>query len=594
ENGKSISSIRVTPRRKYEPLFSGIINIADDEWSIYSFDLILTKTAQLEIMDTLQITQLHVPVDKDIRRVKNQLLHFNFKQFGLEAGGNFLTVYSDYDVKPNFSKKYFDNVVIKYDTNVNKKSIAYCDSTRVVPLEAEEEMDYKKKDSVFKMNRDSLMSRRSIDSVNKRQPKIKPIGIFTNGIRRYHLTKTANYYYGIEPLLFTSEYNPAEGVTLNLKGYITKSNRKKGSSISLLPVLRYGFNNKHFNPSATLIYSNRSTDSSSMKLKRFSISFAGGKRVTEFNREGAFPPMRNTISTLFYGNNYLKTYENYFGSIRYSKRYENGLQLTVSGLYEDRIPLDNTSNFTLFKKDSGKITPNYPNERIGAQFTPHQAVIFSGSITFKPGQRYIQFPNYKMPIGSKYPTFTLYYSKGINNIFGSDVDFDKWRFTVQDDKNLKLLGTMKYKLGLGGFLNNNKVYIQDFQHFNGNRTVSATEYVNSFQLASYYGNSTTEKLYSFGHVEHHFNGLFTNKIPLFRKLNWNFVAGSNAFYVNKNNHYIEMFGGLENIFKIFRVDAVIGYDKNNNVSTGIRIGGGGLLGGSVRRNGGDNSVSISL
>ncbi len=598
ENGKSISSIRVTPRRKYEPLFSGIINIADDEWSIYSFDLILTKTAQLEIMDTLQITQLHVSVDNNIRRVKNQLLHFNFKQFGVEAGGNFLTVYSDYNVTPNFSKKYFDNIVIKYDTNVNKKSIAYWDSTRAVPLELEEELDYKKKDSAFKNDKDSLMSRRSIDSVNKRQPKIKPLDIFTSGIRRYHLTKTANFYYGIEPLLFNSEYNPAEGIALNLKGYITKSNRKKGTNISLQPLLRYGFNNKHFNPSATLTYNNRTTDSTSLKLKRYSISVAGGKRVTEFNREGAFPPIRNTISTLLYGDNYMKTFENYFGSLRYGKRYENGLQLSVSGLYEDRIPLDNSTNFTFFKKDSSNITPNYPNERIAAQFTPHQAFIISGSISFKPGQRYIQFPNYKMPIGSKYPTFTLNYTKGINNVFGSDVDFDKWRFTVQDDKNLKLLGTIKYKLGIGGFLNNEKVYIQDFQHFNGNRTASASEYVNSFQLASYYGNSTIENFYSFGHVEHHFNGLFTNKIPLFRKLNWNLVAGSNAFYVNKNSNYIEIFGGLENIFKIFRVDAVICYNQNNQnikkVSTGIRIGGGGLLGGSIRRSGSNNSVSISL
>ena len=594
ENGRSISSIRVTPRRKYEPLFSGIINIADDEWSIYSFDLILTKTAQLEIMDTLQITQLHVPVDKNIRRVKNQLLHFNFKQFGIEAGGNFLTVYSDYDVAPNFSKKYFDNVVIKYDTNVNKKSIAYWDSTRAVPLEVEEEMDYKKKDSVFKMNKDSLMSRKSIDSINKRQPKINPLSIFTSGIRRYHLTKTNNFYYGIDPLLFTSEYNPAEGAVLNLKGYISKSNRKKGSNISLQPVLRYGFNNKHFNPSATLTYSNRNTDSSSMKLKRYSISVAGGKRVSEFNKEGFFPPLRNSIGTLFYGQNFMKTYENYFGNIRFSKRYENGFQLAVAGLYEDRIPLDNTTNFTIYKKDSNKITPNYPFEKIASQFAPHQAVILSASITFKPGQRYIQFPNYKMPIGSKYPTFTLNYTKGIKNVFGSDVDFDKWRFTVQDDKNLKLAGAIKYKFGVGGFLNNKKVFIQDFQHFNGNQTTAASEYVNSFQLAPYYANSTIENFYSFGHVEHHFNGLFTNKIPLFRKLNWNLVGGSNAFYVDKNNHYIEFFGGLENMFKIFRVDAVVGYDNNNNIFTGIRIGAGGLLGGSVRRNNGDNTVSISL
>ena len=52
ENGRSTSSIQVTPKRKFEPLFSGIINIVEDEWSIQSFNLILTKSSQLEIMDT--------------------------------------------------------------------------------------------------------------------------------------------------------------------------------------------------------------------------------------------------------------------------------------------------------------------------------------------------------------------------------------------------------------------------------------------------------------------------------------------------------------------------------------------------------------
>ena len=136
------------------------------------------------------------------------------------------------------------------------------------------------------------------------------------------------------------------------------------------------------------------------------------------------------------------------------------------------------------------------------------------------------------------------------------------------------------------------LFIQDFQHFNGNQIVSASEYVNSFQLASYYANSTTERFYAFGHVEHHLNGLLTNKIPLFRKLNWNMVVGSNAFFVNKNNNYIEIFGGLENILKTFRLDAVIGYDRNNNISTGLRLGFGGLLGGSVSRS--NDGVSISL
>src|ERR1700712_2740278 len=32
EDGKAINAIRVTPRRNYEPLFSGIITITDEDW----------------------------------------------------------------------------------------------------------------------------------------------------------------------------------------------------------------------------------------------------------------------------------------------------------------------------------------------------------------------------------------------------------------------------------------------------------------------------------------------------------------------------------------------------------------------------------
>ncbi|MGF2414592.1 MAG: DUF5686 family protein, partial [Ferruginibacter sp.] len=142
-------------------------------------------------------------------------------------------------------------------------------------------------------------------------------------------------------------------------------------------------------------------------------------------------------------------------------------------------------------------------------------------------------------------------------------------------------------------LNSKKVFIQDFQHFNGNRSGAASEYVNSFQLAPYYANSTAENFYSLAHVEHHFNGLLTNKIPLFKKLNWNLVAGSNAFYINKNSNYAEAFVGLENIFKILRVDFVAAYANGKQSTTGIRLGFGGIIGGSVRRTG-NGGMSISL
>jgi hypothetical protein len=596
ENGRSLSSILVTPRRKYEPLFSGIINIVDDEWSIQSFDLILTKTAQLELVDTLQITQLHVPVDASIRRVKNQLIHFDFNQFGVKMGGNFLTVYSDYDVKPIFAKKYFDNIIIKYDTGVNKKTIEYWDSARAVPLEKEEELDYKKKDSTFKSNKDSLLSKHYLDSVNKSQRKIKPLDIITRGIFRFHNTKTHTYSWRIEPLVDllspNVEYNPAEGLAVNVKTSIAKFKRNSRTGLIFQPVIRYGFGNTHLNPSATLILNTREQDSTTTKLKRFSIAFSGGKRVSEFNKETPFSILGNSISTLFYGKNYMKTYENYFANVAYRRRFESGLQLAASITYEDRIPLENTSDYTFKKENGQKITPNYPNEKLTEQFIPHQAAVVSISLSYKPGQRFIQFPNFKMSVGSKYPTFTFNYTKGIKNMLGSDVDFDKWKVTIFDDVNMKIAGALKYKFGVGGFLNNKQVFIQDYQHFNGNQITSASEYVNSFQLAPYYAYSTTENFYVFGHIEHHFNGLLTNKIPLFRKLNWNMVVGSNAFFVNKNNNYVELFAGLENILKTIRVDAVIGYDRKNNISTGIRLGLGGLLGGSVSRSNGGVNISF--
>ena len=65
--------------------FTGVINIMDDTWRIHSFNLEVTKTAQLEILDTLRISQLYVPVTKEVWQMKIQLLYFNFKQLGIDA-----------------------------------------------------------------------------------------------------------------------------------------------------------------------------------------------------------------------------------------------------------------------------------------------------------------------------------------------------------------------------------------------------------------------------------------------------------------------------------------------------------------------------
>ncbi len=579
EDGREVNTIRVIPARSYEPLFSGIINITEGDWRIYSCDLLLTKKSQLEILDSLSISQIHVPVNDDVWCIKSQVLRFNFNQLGISASGDFVNVYSKYNLEPGFSKKYFDRVVIKYDSAVNKKTKAYWDSTRPVPLEPEELKDYQVKDSIYELKKDSSLQ--NIDSLKKKQGKIKLAQVFWTGVNRIHYSKAkSNYQFELDPLLKALQYNTVEGVAINPSFTISKFVKGINSNVSLIGDLRYGFNNNHFNAWGGFNFASKDF-SIDEKFKKQSFYIAGGKRVSQFFKQSALDALGNSIGTLLYGRNDMKIYENYFGKAGFAKQWESGAKFTIEGEYEDRTPLNNTTDFILFKKYRDRFTPNYPVDILPAQFTPNQAVILHASLSIKPGQKYIQFPHSKLAIGSKYPTFALDYTKGFKNILGSDADFDKWHFSVADNMNLKLAGSINYKAELGGFLNANSVYTQDYKHFYGNTSVIAKEYVKTFQLAQYYMFSNTSSFYAELHFEHHLNGLLTNKIPLLKKLNWHLVDGTNALYINPDRKYGEVFAGLENIFKLLRVDVVAGFQNGFKPVYTYRIGFDGLLGSAI-------------
>lgn len=606
EDGKEINKIQVIPRRKYEPLFSGTINIVDGEWRIHSLDLLLVKTSLLEVLDTLHIRQIHVPVTPGIWQVKDQVVYFAFSLFGIDAVGNFLNVYSKYEEAPRFRKKYFNNVLMKFDSAANKRTKAYWDSVRPVQLAPEELKDYKVKDSIYEYNRDSMGTKKNRDSLLKRQGPVTVGQVVWSGFSRSNFRQPYPFRYSLEGLIPDMGYNTVEGLNINIVGSLKKA-LSGGSELALSPHIRYGFHNTHLNAWGTLSLTRNPTmdqprpaprkdrakgakkldeDDAPMGAGFYpssqSWSLSGGKRVSQINADNPISDYLNDFYTLFMGRNYMKIYENYFAQLSTDRRMDNGLRLSANVLYEDRIPLENTTSFSITQINGKEFTPNFPFEKIPAQFSRHQALLTGINLQYQPGQRFVEFPERRISLGSKYPTFALAYQKGWQGILGSDVNFDKWQFSVWDDTNLKLRGMLRYRFSIGGFLNANSVYIQDYQHFNGNQTFFASQYLNSFQLAPYYANSTIASFYATGHIEHHFNGFLTNKIPLFQRLNWHLVGGSNAFYVNRNNNYVEVFGGLENIFKLLRVDLVGSYLNGHYNQTGIRIGLGGLLGGMVQ------------
>jgi len=587
EEGKEINRIKVIPRRKNEPLFSGYIQITEDDWRIHSLELFTTNQYQLELIDTLRINQIHVPVTNDVWKTKDQVVYVAVRKLGFDFAGNFVNVYTNYDINPGFKKKFFDRVLMKYDSAFNRKDTAYWNSVRPVPLEKDEKRDFVFKDSVAKTERDSFLTKKNIDSLRKNQKPMTVKGILWNGDHHTFYSKKVFSTYSVRALIKQLEYNTVEGLSVNLEQSFTIRPIKGKYAYDLNWHNRYGFSNTHFNSWADLIIRLRRDNLSQNKY----LLISGGKRISQFNHDDPIDPFTNELYTLLFKKNYMKLYENWFSGIGYRNHCENGIGWNIHVTYENRLPVENTTDFSFFDKGN-VLLPNHPYELDSIPFNKHQALVAGITLTYQPGQHYIQFPDYKMPIGSKYPTFQLEYNKGINKLLGSDVNFDKWKFSVFDNMNFKIGGEFRYRLSIGGFINANKGEIPDLQHFNGNQTFHNFKYLNSFQLAPYYKYSNAEKFYALAHAEHHFNGLLTNKIPLFNILKWNLVAGSNTFYVNRKNYYVEAFAGIENILKLFRVDFVTAWQPGAGNTYGVRIGFGGLLGKGLSKT--DNNVQTSF
>lgn len=574
EDGHIINKIQVIPKRKHEPLFSGYINIMDSSWRIHSLDLMATREQQLQLIDSLDIRQIHAPITDSIWRIRNQSLQFKLNQFGFHLNGTFINVYSDYNLHPDFPKVFFNtNIILRYDSLADKRSIHYWDSTRPVPLETEELENFQYKDSLSIARKDSLQSKHYLDSIRRAQKPPGILDILWSGYRRKQY-KPTGLGFNWSPLLRKISYNTVEGLATKAEVSLY-STRPSGAYWRIDPMLRYGWSNHHFNASVVTIYSTKKQFGTLWEL-------SGGKRVSQFNQDNPVNPLANSLYTLLAKKNYLKIYENYFGHLGIAHQYINGFSWHVALTYEDRYPLQNTTNFSLIKNKDKAFLPNHPYELADIPFEHHQALMASLDLNYQPGQRYIQYPDVKVSVGSKAPVFGIGYTKGIPDLLGSDVNYDKWYANIRDDINMKLKGTLKYKIQIGGFLNRQSVSIPDLTHFNGNQSFYNFKYMNSFQLAPYYQYSNDAPFYSKLNLEYHLNGLLTNKIPIFNRLHWNLVVGSNAFYVNNMQNYIEAFAGVENIFKIFRVDLVTGYQSGDKTGFGIRIGLGGLLGGALQ------------
>jgi hypothetical protein len=48
-----LNKIEITPKRKTDPCFRGVIYIQENTWRVHSADVYLTKDAKIDFVDTL-------------------------------------------------------------------------------------------------------------------------------------------------------------------------------------------------------------------------------------------------------------------------------------------------------------------------------------------------------------------------------------------------------------------------------------------------------------------------------------------------------------------------------------------------------------
>ena len=70
-----------------------------------------------------------------------------------------------------------------------------------------------------------------------------------------------------------------------------------------------------------------------------------------------------------------------------------------------------------------------------------RALLLDLTVSYVPGQKFMREPNRKVLLGSKYPTFYAFYQKGVQGVFGSDVNHEYGLLGMRQTFKIGTLGT---------------------------------------------------------------------------------------------------------------------------------------------------------
>ncbi|GAB3961926.1 DUF5686 and carboxypeptidase regulatory-like domain-containing protein [Spirosoma harenae] len=471
-----------------------------------------------------------------------------------------------------------DSMVV--DSMARKRSNAFWDSLRSVPLTTAEIKSYNKADSLGLTRQIKTPAELKADSARrdsiqkKKAPKKFSLGQLLVG-NTWRLNKQTSLIY-TSPLT-RIEYNTVEGYSI--EGALNLRYRRKIDSVNRFTQIplgewnlggtgRYQFGRKQFVGYGQATYQYKTTK----------VGVSGGRYLYQLNPDNPISPFLNSLTTLLFEQNLMKLYQKDFlnfsvsaspfqnrvnlsGSLEYANRTE------LANYREDLTPWFNWRNraYTSNRPDNAEVqTTSFPTHNALVLNLTASARLGTTEYTIRNGRRIARRNN-------DAPLLTLNYRKGM-----ADVDYDFAQATISHAFETGIRSRLNYQLSAGTFFTDRQVYFPDFKHFAGNEFFfQQGDVVSTYRLLPYYQYSTGRR-FAEAHVLAEFRKFFVTQLTLVRLLGLKENLFVHYLYTPASKNYTEIGYGLDGlipqVFPFFRVEVISQWQDAKYQGLGFRIG----------------------
>lgn len=545
--------IMFKPRQKQTLTFTGHFWVNDTSFAIKEVDMKIMDDANINFINDLVIHKEFDLIDGKYWLLTKDYIIGDLNIVDDEKSdlvgffGSKTTTYRNFVInQPKDDDFYKAPVSVVVDETANEKPEEYWQEHRHEELTRDEKTIYYMVDTLKQIPRFNTY--------------IDIIEMVTTG---YY--ETGNFELG--PYGSVLSFNAVEGARIRLGG---RTSNKFSTKLMLYGHVAYGTLDKQWKYGGGFMY---------MLNKNPRRSF-GGEFQYDLEQLGASQNAFREdffLAFLFRRNpaDKLSVVEGY--KFYYEHEWFNGFTNTLNVIQRNLYPVGNNV-FQFNGKDA-----NGNPEILTENAITSSEIRLDTRLAYK--ERFLMGEFERVSLGAKYPILEIRYGYGVPKLAGGDNEYHRLQLNVSHWFNTFNLGWSKWIVEAGRIWG--VVPYPLLKLHEGNETYFFDEY--SFNMMNYF-EFVSDKYLSV-YYTHHFDGYFFNRIPLFRKLKWREVAfakglvggldqANRDFSVFPQGMYVldkpyfEAGAGVENIFKILRVDAIwrLSYLDHPNISKfGIRF-----------------------